>query len=143
MVGAMSGRIISNPHVLRRALREETDPWLVALYQKRLAAIDEEGKGDDSNVYELAWDILVKYAGAYEDPKHDARERARFLGSCLDASYPPHCAFEYRFGGKLGFGGKFWRQDGSLFVTCYYEDETPGRVAIKNKVNSILKVLTK
>lgn len=43
---------------------------------------------------------------------------------------------EWRFGGKLGFGGKFWRNrtsrpDGSWgdywYVNCYAEDETPER----------------
>jgi hypothetical protein len=138
----MAGRISSNPYIIRRAIREETDPWILALYQKRLGAI-ENGTGNDANLYELAWEVLVKYAGAYENPRHDNRERARFLSACLDESYSFHNAFEYRFGGELGFGGKFWRQDGSLFVTCYYEDETPGRLAIKNRVNDILKVLTK
>lgn len=31
---------------------------------------------------------------------------------------------EYRFGGTLGFGGKFWRTNGKWYVTCYPEDRT-------------------
>lgn len=40
---------------------------------------------------------------------------------------------EYRFIGSLGFGGKFWHNDGRFYVNCYPEDMTvPRAEAIKS-----------
>lgn len=78
------------------------------------------------------WDILVKYAGVSEDG------RMQFLQSVSDVTekYP---AIEYRFGGKLGFGGKFWKD--KMKVTCYSEDEK-GKKGLINKINKMLSKLT-
>lgn len=85
---------------------------------------------DFSKVY----DILVQEAGAVED------ERESFLHH-----HPPtHTPSEWRFRGKLGFGGKFRcdpHRKVPYYVSCYHEDRTPERAAIEMKVNNLLKDL--
>jgi hypothetical protein len=46
---------------------------------------------------------------------------------------------EFRFGGALGFGGKYWVERNQ--VTYYAEDETPKLKAIVAEVNAKLKEL--
>lgn len=74
------------------------------------------------------YDILVAEAGASES------ERVDFVWHhCVDKD---GCR-EWRFRGKLGFGGKYrstWNG-----VTYYHETETPEMVAVKTKVDSLLK----
>jgi len=48
---------------------------------------------------------------------------------------------EWRFCGWLGFGGKFWRNSGRMYVTCYSEDETPKRKAMIESANKRLEAL--
>lgn len=79
------------------------------------------------------WDILVEHAGAREDDREAfvivASERAR---RCL----------EYRFMGKLGFGGKVWLwNDPHAYVSCYREDETRERKRIIQITNQALEKL--
>jgi len=45
---------------------------------------------------------------------------------------------EFRFQGDLGFGGKFWRNHGHFYVSCYAEDETQPIRAVMNAVNDEL-----
>jgi len=74
------------------------------------------------------YDILVAEAGARES------DRPSFVYQ--------HCVYEngcmeYRFQGKLGFGGKYrstWNG-----VTYYHETETPEMVEVKAKVDKLLK----
>lgn len=66
------------------------------------------------------YDILVAHAGAQEVG------RADFVFQQTSERWPT----EYRFGGSLGFGGKFWRlplpfrvgSDANWYVTAYPED---------------------
>lgn len=88
-------------------------------------------------LYERCWEILVEHAGASRNP-HDHRG---FILSCLDNGKYDKLR-EYRFCGLLGFGGKFWRNDGRLYITCYPEDETPERRGIIEKVNALLAEIT-
>jgi hypothetical protein len=74
------------------------------------------------------WDVLVEHAGAVED------QREQFVS----VQTYSHCA-EYRFGGELGFGGKFWSQRWD--VTCYSEDQTAERQAIIAATNAALAAL--
>lgn len=53
-------------------------------------------------LYHRVWDILVKHAGANE------KDRGPFVRMCLEKD-PLRRLTEYRFCGRLGFGGKFWR----------------------------------
>ena len=54
---------------------------------------------------------------------------------------------EWRFQGKLGFGGKFWNEWSYLDdepkwrVSCYSEDETPEREKIIEETNQKLRTL--
>lgn len=88
-------------------------------------------------LYERCWDILVEHAGASKDP----REKECFVRTCLEKN-AYYSLREYRFCGSLGFGGKFWRYDGRLYVSYYPEDETPDRRKTVTKVNKLLKEIT-
>jgi hypothetical protein len=83
------------------------------------------------------YDILVLECGAKED------EREHFIQVQTSEQ-----VLEWRFCGRLGFGGKFWRQGSSYFtggeqmtVDCYPEDETPERKAMIETANAQLKAL--
>jgi len=75
------------------------------------------------------YDVLVEFCEASED----ARERRLFVENQLKPKPPS----EWRFIGALGFGGKFWRNNG-VYVTCYKEDETPQRLKAIKKTNELL-----
>lgn len=77
----------------------------------------------------LIYDILVKICGAAES------ERQGFVYD-QTGNNPTD---EWRFRGLLDFGGKFWRNCGKIYVTCYKEDETPARLEIIEKANEALK----
>jgi hypothetical protein len=75
------------------------------------------------------YDILVKECGAFED------ERKNFVYRQTTEEIK-----EWRFCGKLGFGGKFWCSN-SRYVTCYNEDETPKRRKMIEQANKLLAEL--
>jgi len=51
---------------------------------------------------------------------------------------------EYRFIGSLGFGGKFWDNNGRFYVSCYQEDETePRRQAIEKANSKLAEIRTR
>lgn len=79
------------------------------------------------------WDILVRHAGANDDP--DARHNFVF-----DATSPRPTG-EYRFMGRLGFGGKF-RNNGNNnnvpYVDYYLVDRTIARDAVVLATNAFL-----
>lgn len=79
--------------------------------------------------YGRVWDILVEHAGACTGP----RERETFI----HAFASPRTT-EYRFQGLLGFGGKFRRNSGGVYVDCYPEDLNPTTQAILDKVNGLI-----
>lgn len=70
------------------------------------------------------YDLLVSIGGAYEP------ERDSFIYHHTEG-----CS-EWRFSGKLGFGGKY--RSGYNRVDCYLEDETPERIKLMNELNSEL-----
>lgn len=76
------------------------------------------------------YDILVKVCGASE-----MMREAFVLTETTE-----HC-HEWRFGGKIGFGGKFWNTNGRLYVNCYNEDETRERKRIVGEANKLLAAL--
>ncbi len=86
------------------------------------------------------WQVLVDHAGA---PDH-AMSRDAFV-----QFQAARTCEEYRFGGSLGFGGKFRRsvlcacpEHGEQWtVDCYPEDETPERLAVIDKTNAALAEL--
>lgn len=74
------------------------------------------------------YDILVVVGGAYEPM------RSPFIHYQIEKDYQGK---EWRFGGALGFGGKYWTDTNC--VSCYSEDETPKRLKLINKINRMLK----
>lgn len=48
---------------------------------------------------------------------------------------------EYRFGGMLGFGGKFYNPSGRWYISCYPEDRTDERATIIEGINARLRAL--
>lgn len=80
------------------------------------------------------YDVLV------EECKAPERMREDFISFC-SRSYRSR---EYRFIGNLGFGGKFWHNDGRFYVTCYSEDETEQRrKAIKAANERLAEIFAK
>ena len=84
--------------------------------------------------FDAIWTVLVQECGAAEGD--GMLGRAWFL-----AAQQHRPVTEYRFIGALGFGGKFWINDGRLYVTCYREDETPERLAMIERANRRLAEL--
>jgi hypothetical protein len=83
-------------------------------------------------IYDQAYTILVEECGANELGRSD------FLAVMLNE---PDIS-EYRFQGKLGYGGKFWPNNGPTpYVTCYPEDETPTRRGMIERANKRLEEL--
>jgi hypothetical protein len=76
------------------------------------------------------WDILVEEAGA--SPSNDMR--FCFVTHAMSGKWT-----EFRFGGKLGHGGKVWDNCGRIYVTAYSENETPEVKAIIERTNERLK----
>lgn len=74
------------------------------------------------------YDLLVREAGARESQRDD-----------FVAYVSTHAHTEWRFGGSLGFGGKFWNSSERYYVTCYPDEETPERRAIVQRVNEALE----
>jgi len=75
---------------------------------------------------QLAWNILEEYCGA------TGRDAFIRLVTTEDIE-------EYRFGGLLGFGGKFWPKQWR--VSYYPEDETPEMAEAAHKANEALASL--
>ena len=78
------------------------------------------------------WRVLFQYAGG---------DRNRWIGDDFAHWFEtndPKYSREFRFQGGLGFGGKFWRNNGRFYVTCYREDETPERLAMIKATNDAL-----
>jgi hypothetical protein len=80
-------------------------------------------KEEASKVY----DVLVRIGGASES------DRSGFVYHHVDSK--DGCS-EWRFCGKLGFGGKY--RSGSNRVSCYQEDQTPSRVCLIETLNTEL-----
>ena len=100
------------------------------------ATMTTESKTDLARVvHSMRWfgsvfNLLAPIGGAHESMRADfVYHHAR--------SNPP--CDEYRFQGKLGFGGKYRRKTNT--VDCYYEDETPDRRAIIERLNAELAKL--
>ena len=73
------------------------------------------------------YDILVLIGGASE------HERDSFIHHHVYSKYP---CDEWRFGGKLGFGGKYRSRNNR--VDCYKEDDTPKRSILIQQINEEL-----
>jgi len=89
----------------------------------------------DEEFYNKVYDILVNLGGASADISY--REAFIFNFSKKEI-FPDR---EWRFQGKLGFGGKYRNELNS--VDCYQEDETPERLELIAKINEELKGLVR
>lgn len=100
------------------------------------------GKNDLLREYEMLpqaeqiYKILVELAGA-----GDYRDQRDMFNNWFGGQYQDFSR-EFRFQGNLGFGGKFWRNDGRFYVNCYREDETPERLETIERTNEALSSLT-
>ena len=83
--------------------------------------------------WDAIYTVLVEEAGAPES------QRDMFLHCETEDS---GCR-EYRFGGKLGFGGKFWVNSRNIYVNCYREDEEwyPEMTEVISRTNARLASL--
>lgn len=84
------------------------------------------------NMAERVWVVLVEECGA--NPSADAK------WEFVHHQTREHCS-EYRFQGKLGFGGKLWNNSLRLSVNCYPEDLTDERGEIMMRANARLKLI--
>ncbi len=75
--------------------------------------------------YSKVFNVLVDLGGAPESMREDF----------CTSDHPPD---EYRFQGKLGFGGKYWRHN--HVVSCYVEHET---VVTRKLIQDINEALVK
>lgn len=82
------------------------------------------------NVYK----ILIENAGAYNDPENNF-EYFSFVRAHTDGDI----CNEYRFGGKLGFAGKYWSRRNE--VDCYSEYSCKRTEKIKSVTNEKLHEL--
>jgi hypothetical protein len=84
-----------------------------------------------SAVANQIWTILVEEVRAREE------DRSGFI------QHQGKGCTEWRFGGVLGFGGKFWNNSGRWYVNCYPEDLAcqPGWVATIVRTNARLESL--
>jgi len=92
------------------------------------------------NIADKIYDILVEHAGA--SPRDS--ERSGFIyhqGKKPDKYNNTGGCAEYRFQGKLGFGGKFWNCNSRFYVNAYTEDTGSRESEIIQKVNELLKPL--
>ena len=79
------------------------------------------------------YDILVAECGA---PVEQREVFIQSMGKANSAS-----GREIRFEGQLGFGGKLHLQRSRLWVSCYFEDETPDRLARIERAHRALETL--
>jgi hypothetical protein len=83
------------------------------------------------------YDILVRHAGA----RDDEMARHSFVYHVASCEHP---TMEYRFGGHLGWGGKFrnnGNHDNTPYVDCYSEHLNPERKAVILATNAMLAEL--
>ena len=80
--------------------------------------------------FDAVYSVLVEKAGASET------FRGSFILRHIERE---HACNEWRIGGKLGYGGKYWRERNA--VSCYIEDSTPERDTIIEETNKALSSL--
>jgi len=83
------------------------------------------------------YDILVEECGAYDGDDWSRQGFVHWVVNGVEGH-------EFRFGGKLGFGGKLWFFSNSrqaLSVSCYAEDENKDRQKMIAKTNERLAQL--
>lgn len=89
----------------------------------------------NENFWYMVYRILIEECGAYDSES----EHSNFTYQMAKNN-----VVEYRFQGKLGFGGKLWNNDRAdgrcrIYVNYYKEDETEERNKIEKKTNERLE----
>jgi hypothetical protein len=90
------------------------------------------GEAEWTKFYGEVYDIVVEHGGAV--PRH----KSDFVRHAIENHHP---WTEWRFCGHLGFGGKLWRYDGRIYITCYPEDRNPDRMKLIEKVNKLIAAI--
>lgn len=78
------------------------------------------------------WNLIFLHGGAHPN------DQPAFVRYMMMASQFPK---EYRFQGRLGWGGKAHFDGKRAYVSCYTEDDTPERDLIKKLLNEELRGL--
>ena len=78
--------------------------------------------------YSKAYNLLIEHCGIRDDDMRDT-----FIRHFVEQG-----GMEWRFQGKLGFGGKFWHTGRGWDINCYREDETKELKALIKTVNGLL-----
>jgi hypothetical protein len=87
-----------------------------------------------------AYDILEQECGARASGRDEFVEGVtQSLVERRERSWQG--GIEYRFMGNLGFGGKFWINNGRVYVNAYRENETPKILASIERANARLEAL--
>lgn len=81
---------------------------------------------------ESIWEVLVIHCGASAAPRH----QEAFAAIATEPEFS-----EYRFGGNLGFGGKFFATDTKWWVSCAKENDTAETMRMVNAANKELVLL--
>ena len=77
------------------------------------------------------YDVLVNVCGAAETMR----------SSFVHEYTSNHPSTEWRFQGKMGFGGKFYLRYDRMTVNCYQEDLNDAREWMRSKANEDLAAL--
>jgi len=85
----------------------------------------------NKNLAHKVYNVLVEQGGA------DGKMRDVFVEYCTTDS---DMHKEWRFGGKLGFGGKYYPRDNK--VDCYLENYSDITIALIKEMNQALANLT-
>jgi hypothetical protein len=78
------------------------------------------------------YDVLVQRCKA----DNRDREKENFIYSHAEREFTPH---EWRFGGVLGFGGKFWNTESRWYVSAYNENIDAETRLIIAETNEVLQ----
>jgi hypothetical protein len=87
---------------------------------------------------EKIWAILVEDGGAWNPPGL----RGHFERDSFVRYVTKENGVEWRFQGRLGFGGKFYNNMGMWYVNCYAENKNAETTAIINRINEKLAILS-
>ncbi len=85
--------------------------------------------------YVAVYDLLIATGNVRTDSMKHA-----FVAYFTEQGRPWQCR-EWRFQGHLGFGGKFWRNDGRHYVSAYHEDITKERNRMIASLNTQIENL--
>ena len=94
--------------------------------------MDTKDTARNASFYNEVYTVLVEFGGASESM------RDSFIHNHTSEEFP--CA-EWRFCGKLGYGGKYWRRENR--VSCYREDETEARTVIMGQLDTKLAAIAR